>query len=90
MGTRFTRGPHRVEQIGRRPLMRAVTSTVISKTGERLADFRHTADANLFSAAPDLLEALQEAAEYIGDRSAGSARFWDMYDAAISRATGEG
>lgn len=51
-------GGHIVEQIGRRPVMRAVSATVLSATGERLADFRHVADANLFAATPDLLAAL--------------------------------
>ncbi|NGR09360.1 hypothetical protein G5B41_17610 [bacterium SGD-2] len=48
----------------------------------------HIGDARLIAAAPDLLEALHEAAECIGDRSAGSSRFWDLYDAAIAKATG--
>lgn len=31
-----------------------------------------------------LREALHAAAEYIGDRSAGSSTFWDLYDAALA------
>lgn len=56
---KFTPGPHAVEQIGRRPIMKAVAATVLSSSGERLADFRHVADANLFAAAPEMLTALQ-------------------------------
>jgi hypothetical protein len=58
-----TSGAHRVEAIGRRPVMRAVVATVISDKGERLADFRHAGDANLFAAAPALLNALEKARE---------------------------
>ena len=54
-----TTGPLLVEQIGRRPVMRAVAATVIAPTGERLADFRHVADANLFAASPAMLTALK-------------------------------
>lgn len=32
-----------------------------------------------------LREALHAAAEYIGDRSAGSSTFWDLYDAAMAK-----
>lgn len=58
-----TPGPHRVEQIGRRPVMVAVAATVISSAGERLADFRHVGDANLFSSSSDLFDAMQKVLE---------------------------
>ena len=35
--------------------------------------------------ADDAREALHAAADYIGDRSAGSSTFWDLYDAAMAK-----
>lgn len=57
--SKHTPGPHTVEQIGRRPLMSAVAATVLTPSRQRLADFRHVADANLFAAAPEMFEALK-------------------------------
>lgn len=51
--SRHTPGPHKVEQIGRRPVMKVVAATVYSPADEHLADFRHAADANLFTVASD-------------------------------------
>lgn len=64
---------HRVEQIGRRPLMKAVSATVLSASGERLADFRHAADANLFVAAPELLAALKALTDFLESELEGDA-----------------
>lgn len=70
-----TPGPHVVEQIGRRPLMTAVAATVLTPGRQRLADFRHVADANLFAAAPELLEMAQRLLSYADEQEISSADF---------------
>lgn len=59
------------------------------RTGKDIGHAYAKADASLWAAAPDMLEALKEAAAYIGDRSAGSAEFWRLYEAAIAKAEGK-
>lgn len=50
---------------------------------------RAEANTLLALSAPDLLAALEEAADYIGAESAGSAEFWRKYRAAIAKMKGE-